>query len=384
MHDAQIPIGPQSPMMKEPICIRLKLEGNKIQDAWLKMGYIHRGIEKLIETKNLNQALYSVEKICGICSYAHSGCFTLAMEKLLNIQPSQKVRFIRMIIAELERIHSHLLWFGFAMHEIGFETMFNFAMREREYVLECFEKLTGNRVHHGISKLGGVRYDFGLDDKDFVFERLLKIKEMVCFYMKTVESNNVVLSRLKGAGEINVNIAKRFSLVGPIARACGMKLDVRKDAPYEAYNAVDFNIVSETDGDAFARMMVRLREIIESIAIVRQCFDKLGSEQIAKFEHNPVLSDCETFARVEAPRGENFHFYKIKNNMIVRAKIRTPTFASISVLTQLLRNREIGDVPVIVSSLDPCFGCMERLIVVDDHKKEVLKENEFRARYCKG
>tara|TARA_Y100000034_G_scaffold26979_4_gene32133 strand:- start:2788 stop:3942 length:1155 start_codon:yes stop_codon:yes gene_type:complete len=383
MHDAEIPIGPQSPIMKEPICIRINLDGNKIKDSWIKMGYIHRGMEKLLETKNINQALYTVEHICGICSFAHSGCFTLAFEKLLDFKKQDNVKFIRMIIAELERIHSHLLWFGYAMHEIGFETLFNYAMREREYILECFEKLTGNRVHHGISKLKTVRYNINFKDKEFVMERLKKIQDQMDFYIKTTINNKIILSRFENNGLINRNLAQRFCLVGPTARASGIKMDVRKDEPYEAYDSVDFNLITEKNGDALARTLVRLREILESIKIIKQCFHRLNDKPIPKFEKDFQLKDSETYARIEAPRGENFHFYKIKDNKILRAKIRTPTFAFISVLTQLLKDKEIGDVPVIVSSLDPCFGCMERMIVVKDNKKEVLKEDEFRSRYCK-
>jgi len=383
MHDYKIPIGPQSPTMKEPICIRIKLDGNKIKDSWIKLGYIHRGIEKILETKNINQALYTVEHICGICSYAHSACFTLAMEKLMDFKKQQKVKLIRMIIAELERIHSHLLWFGFSMHEIGFETLFNYAMREREYVLECFEKLTGNRVHHGINKLQTVRYDIDLKHKEFVISRLKKIENMLNFYIKTTQTNKVILSRLQGNGIITRNMAKHFSLVGPMARASNIKIDVRKDNPYEAYEQMDFQMITRTQGDALARTLVRLDEINESIKIIKQCFVKITDKPIPKFETNVKLNNGETFARVEAPRGENFHFYKIQNNKITRAKVRTPTFAYISILTHLLKDKEIGDVPVIVSSLDPCFGCMERMIIVKDNKKEVLTEDDFRSKYCK-
>ncbi len=384
MHDAQIPIGPQSPIMKEPICIRIKLDGNKITDSWIKMGYIHRGMEKLLESKNINQALYTVEHICGICSFAHSECFTLAFENLLDFDKMKKVKFIRMIIAELERIHSHLLWFGYAMHEIGYETLFNYAMREREYILECFERLTGNRVHHGISKLKTVRYDFGLVDKEFVFDRLKKIEDMIGFYIKTTSTNKVILSRFQGNGVINKKMAKKFCLVGPIARACDIKIDVRKDSNYEAYSDVDFNLIKEIEGDVLARTLVRLREIPESIKIIKQCFIRMTNEPIPKFESYVKIEDGETFARLEAPRGENFHYYKINGGKIVRAKIRTPTFGFIGILNNLLEGKEIGDVPVLVSSLDPCFGCMERMIVVKDGKKEVLNENDFRSKYCKS
>ena len=390
MHEYTIPIGPQSPTMKEPVCIRVSLDGNYVAEARIRMGYIHKGIERLLEEKTIIKALYISERICGICSYAHSACFTQAVERLLKVNPPKKVKFIRMIVAELERIHSHLLWFAFAMHEIGYDTLFQYGMREREFILECFEKLTGNRVIHSINKIGTVRYDFEKKDHKFVLERLKKVDSKLPFYLKMAEKNSVITARMTDIGIIKKDIAKKFCLVGPMARGSGIRIDLRKDKPYyDAYSEVDFDLITDNRCDALARTIVRLKEIKQSVSIIKQLIKNMPETKIPLFTKTPAyigkakeLKDNLTYGQVEAPRGENFHFYKIESGVIKKARIRTPTFQNIQLLDKLLLKKEIGDIPVIISSFDPCFSCMERMIIIKDGKKEVLKENEFRAKYC--
>jgi len=389
MHECTLPIGPQSPTMKEPMCIRVSLEGNYVNDARIRMGYIHKGIEHLFENKSIIKVLYMSEHICGICSYAHSACFTQAVEKLYNVHTPKKARYIRTIVAELERIHSHILWFGFAMHEIGYDTLFQYGMREREYILECFERLTGNRVIHSINKIGTVRYDFKKKDVPFVLERLAKVEKMLPFYLKMVEKNKVVVARLSNVGRISRNMARKFCAVGPLARGSGIKADIRKDRPYEAYSEVDFDLITDNRCDSLARTVVRLKEVGQSIKIIKQLIKRMPEEKIPPFSKIPPYlgkfpepKDKFSYGQVEAPRGENFHFYKLEKGVVKKARIRTPTFQIIQLLDKLLIGVEIGDIPVIISSFDPCFSCMERMIVVKDGKKEVLNEDGFRAKYC--
>lgn len=388
MHEYTIPIGPQSPTIKEPMCIRVSLDGNYVNDAKIRMGYVHKGIERLFEDKPIIKALYIAEHICGICSYAHSACFTQAIERLLKIKADKKARFVRTIVAELERVHSHLLWFGFAMHEIGYDTLFNYGMREREFILECFEKLTGNRVIHSINKIGTVRYDFDEKDSSFVLERIRKVEKMLPFYLKMVEKNSVITSRLRNIGVIPKSTAKKFCLVGPMARASGIKIDLRKDKPYEAYSDVDFDLVTDNRCDALARTVVRLKEIGQSVRIIAQLIKNMPETKVQPFTKTPpYIGKYETknklaYGQVEAPRGEVFHFYRIEEGVIRKARVRTPTFQNIQLLDKLLLRMEVGDIPVIISSFDPCFSCMERMIVIKDGKKEVLSEDGFRAKYC--
>jgi len=380
MHDYTIPIGPHHPAIDEPACLRVSLDGNYIVDANIRLGYTHKGIEKLLEGKRINQGLHIVDHICGICSVAHPSCYVMVIEKMLNYEPLERVNYIRTLLSELGRIQSHIFWSGFMLHEIGFETMLAYFLREREHALEILERLTGNRSHFAAHKVRTVKNDITEEDVRFILNKIKIIEKKIPGYMKIVKKDKVIRARLVDVGTITRREAEKYSLVGPIARGSGLRVDVRKDDPYEAYDEVDFDMMLEWSGDAYARMIVRLREIMESIRIVKQVLKNMPKGKIPPISPVIIEEGMET-GRVEAPRGENFHMIKIKDRKIDRARIRPPTFNFMSIFTKLLEGREVGDVPVILASLDPCFACMERVIVIKDGKKEVLTENGFRRKY---
>jgi len=380
MHDYTIPIGPQHPSIDEPNCLRVSLDGSCIADAKIRLGYVHRGIEKLLEGKKIEQGLQIVDHICGICSVAHPSCYTRVIEKMLNYEPPDRVKFLRTLVGELARIQSHLFWTGFMLHELGFETMLAYFLRDREHILEALERITGNRVHFAYHKIRSVRNDINGDDIKFTLEKINKVEKQISVYIKTVKTDDVIRARLMNVGVISRIDADKYSLVGPIARASGVRIDVRKDDPYEAYDQVDFELITELDGDAYARTFVRLREIMESIKIVKQVLRDIPEGKVPQYP-SVIIEEGIEIGRVEAPRGENFHLIKIKNKRIDRARIRPPTFNFMNIFTKLLIGRFIGDIPVILASLDPCFACMERVIVAKDGKTEVLTEDDFRHKY---
>jgi Ni,Fe-hydrogenase III large subunit len=381
MYDYTIPIGPQHPTLKEPMCIRVSLEGNVIADVNIRMGYTHKGIERILEGKNPDSALYISQRICGICSAAHENGYCRTVENILNFDPERKVKLLRALMMELERIHSHILWLGLIAHEIGYETLFMYFWREREKIIDIFEKMTGGRVHHNFNKIKTVRYDFDHGSKEFILKRLDSVKKNVVNYLGEINSHNVIKSRLKEVGIITKNDAKRFCLVGPNSRGSGVSSDIRKyDPPYKIYKEFDFNEIIEDNGDSFDRTVLRLKEVLESIKIIKQVLDKLPDKKIPRFLLTNIPQG-EATGRVEAPRGELFYYLKFKDNKIERAKVRTPTFAFFKIAEKILVGRRIGDIPVIVGSLDPCFSCMERIMVVKDGKTEVLNETEFRRKY---
>ena len=380
-HDYKIPIGPQHPALKEPMCIRISLDGNYIQDLDIRMGYTHKGIEKILEGKNPDQALYVSQRICGICSAAHENAYTRTVEGILNQDVEEKVKLIRAMMMELERLHSHLLWTGCMLNEIGYETMFMYFWRERERVLEIFEKLTGGRVHHNFNKIGTVRYNLEKGDKEFITSRLDEVEKKIKRYLGEVNSDHIIQARFKKVGVISKKTAKKFCLVGPIARASGVKTDIRKlDPPFGIYKRFKFDEIIEKQGDALERTIVRLKEELESIKIIKQVLEMLPDKHVPKFKATNIKHG-RGIGRVEAPRGELFYFLDFKDNKIQRAKMRTPTFAYFKILEEILVGGEIGDVPVVIGSLDPCFSCLERMIVVKDNKKEFLNEEEFRRKY---
>ncbi|NIM47443.1 MAG: hypothetical protein GTN40_04795 [Candidatus Aenigmarchaeota archaeon] len=381
MHDYTIPIGPQHPALKEPMCIRVSLDGNYIQDVNIRMGYTHKGIEKILEGKNPDSALYLTQRICGICSAAHENAYCRTVENILRFKLSEKVKLIRALMMELERLHSHVLWLGLIAHDIGYETLFMYFWREREKVIDIFEKLTGGRVHHNFNKLKTVRYDFDLKEKPFILKNLESLRKRVESYVHDIEKDNVIVSRLKGVGVITKEDAKRYCIVGPNARASGVESDIRKlDPPYKIYKKFNFNEIIEDEGDSLARAIVRLKEISESIRIIKQILRLMPKKPIPKFTLTQIPNG-EAVGRVEAPRGELFYYLKFKDNKIERAKMRTPTFASLKVVEKILLKREIGDIPVVVGSLDPCFSCLERVMVVKNGKTEILNEAQFRRKY---
>jgi Ni,Fe-hydrogenase III large subunit len=381
MHDYTIPIGPQHPTLKEPMCIRVSLDGNVIKEVNIRMGYTHKGIEKVLEGKNPDSALYISQRICGICSAAHENAYCRTVESILNFAPEEKVKLLRALMMELERMHSHILWLGVIAHEIGYETLFMYFWREREKIIDIFEKMTGGRVHHNFNKIRTVRFDFEYGNKEFILKRLDSVNKKIKDYLSEFNSDNVIRSRLKDVGIITNNDAKRFCLIGPCARASGVSCDIRKyDPPYKIYKEFDFNEIVVDGGDSFARTLVRLKEVLESIKIIKQVLNKMPKKKISKFSFTNV-PDGEGIGRVEAPRGELFYYLKFKDNKIERAKIRTPTFGYFKIAEKILLDKRIGDIPVIVGSLDPCFSCLERVMVVKDGKTEFLNEADFRRKY---
>jgi len=383
MHDiAKMPFGPQHPYSKEPVFFELEVEGSEVVGAEPHLGYIHRGVETIFEGKTVDAVMHAAERICGICPQSHCGAFTRAVEDATDIETTMNVKLQRTMIAELERIHSHVLWAGLMMHEIGLDSMFMYMWREREKILEIFDEITGSRIHHSPNMTGTVKR--ALTEKDLEFVRK-KVDEVNGYIMKnktTIQRNDVIRERLRGKGIVTKNKAVQWGLVGPVARAAGVEFDLRKNDPYEAYADIDFEMITGNAGCAMDRLAVRLHEINESAKIIQQCCDKYD---VMKGVPKKVIcnpTDTYTYGRVEAPRGENFHFSHIKNGIISYHKVRTPTLANISTYGPLLVGNDITDVPVIIASMDPCFACMDRVLVVKDGKREELTGHQFMHKYC--
>ncbi|MFH1285021.1 MAG: nickel-dependent hydrogenase large subunit [Candidatus Micrarchaeota archaeon] len=372
------PVGPQHPAIDEPIFLKLELEGSTVKDVELNLGYVHRGIEKLVEGKLIETALYTVERVCGICSHSHANPFTEAVESVLEIDVPAKVKYQRTIIGELERMHSHLLWSAVMMRELGFETEFMFFMHEREKVLDVFEELTGNRLFHALNFIGTSRVNFMRDD---LIRAEKKLDIDVEHYERVVKNQRGVVERLKGVGKISKETALEYGLVGPVARASGVEFDVRKADKYDAYGNVEFKLVAREEGDAYARMLVRFHELKESKRILEQVFASISYDEGIPKRSDYQIVEGVGMARIEAPRGENFHFVAIEQNKVKRVKIRTPTLANILMYSELLKGADVTDVPVIIASLDPCFGCLERVLVVEDGREENLSGREFKEKF---
>lgn len=379
MHTTIFPIGPQHPSLKEPIFLKLHLDGSHVVKAEFNMGYSHRGVEKCAEGYFLDAALHAVQRTCGICSQCHSLAFLNAIEQFISQKPTEKVYLQRMMIGELERMHSHILWAGLMAHEIGLEALFMYYWREREKILDVFDELTGNRVHHSSDLVGTVKRSFGKKEIDLLLRSLDSVEPELKDLREVIRNDSILASRFKKHGKIKNSVAKEFGLVGPVARASGIDYDVRRDAPYMAYLSKELrpNVFVREAGDAWARSMIRCDEMLECIRLLRKACEMIDpSEEVPK-KPNYFVKQGIGVGRVEAPRGENFHFVKIEQNRISRLKLRTPTLANVIVYSRSLEGEDLTDVPVIVMSLDPCISCMERVAVIKNGKQEIWNSHEL-------
>ena len=361
-----IPIGPIYPALKEPVNIRVTLNKEKIADVDFRLGYAHRGIEALAQKRNIIQSLYLVERICGICSHSHATCYIQAIEEIGGIHPPERAVHIRTLMMELERIHSHMLWLGVTAYGIGFDTFFMYAMRIREQILDIFEEATGNRVHHSLNTIGGIRADLTTRIINKIQAFLSEVEKTVQFMLEILHGRTVE-NRLKGIGILRKEDAEKFCVVGPIARASGIEYDVRTEDPYAAYEELknEFSKITSSKGDAFARAEVRILEVRESGKIIKGILDNLPTGQVrtdgSALKLSRGINEGEAVSRVEAPRGELMYYAKTNGKEgLKRLKIRTPTLANIICLKTMLNGLEVADIPVVVASIDPCISCADR------------------------
>ncbi|MEN6311711.1 MAG: nickel-dependent hydrogenase large subunit [Acidobacteriota bacterium] len=358
----QIPIGPQHPALKEPISLRMTVEGEVIRDADIRLGYNHRGLEKLAEEKNWTQNIYLTERICGICSHSHATCYVQGVEKLMEIMPPRRGLYIRYLVSELERVHSHLLWLGVAGHEAGFDSFFMYTWRDREIVMDLLEMISGNRVHYAMNCLGGVRRDIDEGQKAKILEGVVTLRKRSEYYFRIGATEPTFVARIAGVGMLTKEQAVRLCAVGPTARASGITRDVRKEDPYAVYDELEFAVGTADSCDVLGRVVVRVQELLESYKLIEQMIHKLPDGDIAvkaprKAKPNEVVS------RYEAPRGENMHYIKSNGTeKPERLKVRAPTLANYPATIEMLRNGFIADIPLIFAAIDPCICCAERTV----------------------
>ncbi|MCR4436723.1 MAG: nickel-dependent hydrogenase large subunit [Clostridiales bacterium] len=353
-----VPFGPQHPVLPEPLQLKLVMEDEKIVEAIPAIGYVHRGLEKLTELKEFTQNVFVVERICGICSFQHAMAYCQGIESIMNIQVPDRGRYLRVIWAELHRIHSHLLWLGLLADAFGFESLFMQVWRDREKIMDIMEETAGSRVIISANTIGGTRRDISKE----MLSKIVGVVDEIKADLNRVESvffnDYTVKQRLVGVGVLSKDKAYELGAVGPMARASGIKQDLRMTG-YAAYGELDFEPVVETDGDCYARTLVRLKEVYQSIDLVKQAVAKIPEgETFAPCKGNP---DGETISRVEQPRGEVLYYIRANGTKnLERLRVRTPTFANIPTLLHMLPGSQLADVPVIILTIDPCISCTER------------------------
>jgi len=374
-HKFKIPIGPQHPALKEPESFSVALKGEKIMGVDIRLGYNHRGIEKACEERTYIQDLYLIERVCGICSHAHATCFVQAVEEIAGLMVPKRALYIRTLIAELERIHSHLLWLGVAGHEIGFDTLLMYTWRDREIVMDILAELTGNRVNYSINTIGGVRRDITPEQAERVLEGIKTLEERTKYYIEVVTEEATVIKRLSGVGVISYADAVKLDAVGPTARASNVNRDVRRDDPYAAYGDIRFEVVTDMHNDVYGRTIVRVKELMESYQIIRQVLQKMPDGPISIKAPRQIPAG-EALSRYEAPRGEDVHYVKSNGTeKPERVKVRAPTLANIQAVKHMLADRYLADMPIVIAAIDPCFSCTDRLVTIEypnKRKNEVI------------
>lgn len=366
-----IPLGPFHPLLEEAEYFTLIVDGETVVDIDLEIGWMHRGHERISETKSFTQSIYLVERICGICSTSHPLACVHAIEDIDNIEIPIRARYIRTLIGELERIHSHLLWLGLAGHFIGYDTLWMWAWKYREPVLQMFEIISGNRNHYGMMRVGGVAKDVDPEKIPGLSNILIELEQKLNMIAKAANDDPVLHTRLKGVGILSKQAAIDFCAVGPVARASGIHTDVRKDEPTDAYDLVEFNEVVLNNGDVYDKLILRVVEMLESIKIVRQCLEKLKAEKGPFINNIKEISPGEGIGRYEAPRGEVFHYIRSDGtNRPVRHKVRAPSFSNIPTFQASCKGIPIADALITLAAVDPCYCCTERSIKIKDKNRD--------------
>jgi len=386
-----IPVGPINVALHEPFRVYFEEDGEEIIDVDVKPGYCHVGMEKIATKRNPIQFLPISQRVCGICSHIHAYTFARAVESALDIDTPPRAQYIRAIIAELERIHSHLLWAGSAAHEIGFESLFYYIWKERENVVDILEYVTGNRVNYEINMIGGVR-------RDLTKDRIEKIRESLSYYADikkeielTIMEDKTVKMRTRNAGVLEKDEAARLGAVGPTARGSNLRKDIRHDQPYSAYSDFDYDMVmpndifGETHGDVYDRMAVRIKEIETSIELAKKFLDNLPKGDILAEEKMPSIlnqiksGEGEGIARTEAPRGEVIYYFETEegDENTSTLKIKTPTYSNLMSLPPMFLGDQIADIPIVAASIDPCMTCMDRVVVVEGDQEKTYSKEEL-------
>lgn len=360
MNKFSIPIGPQHPLLKEPLSMKIDISGEKVLGGSLRLGYVHRGIERLAEKRTYVQNVHLIERICGICSHIHTTTFCHAVETLLGVEVPLRAHFIRALMCELERVHSHLLWLGIIAKHIGLDTIFMHTWHDRELALDVMEEVSGGRVSHAANQIGGVRFDLTQDQIGMIQNTVKELSIRVEGLLDVLEHEPALQARTRGIAPVSAKMIKEYCVVGPVARASGVDVDLRRDDPLPPYDQFDIEVITHPDGDAWARTIVRALEARVSLNLCNKLLNKMPIGQVHVRAPRKVPAG-EVIVRSEAPRGELFYYLRSDgSDQPARLKIRTPTLAALSLIPQQLSAIQVADLPVVLAGVDLCIACADR------------------------
>lgn len=357
----EIPVGAQHISLLEPLHFKFTTENEKIISTDANVYYVHRGIEQACVSKfKFRQVSFVVGRVCGLCSISHTTAYSQVAEKLLKIEIPKRAKYLRMLVIELDRIHSHLLCLSHVAENSGFEALFMKTMQYREFSMELLEAVCGNRIQYDFSIVGGVARDLKPEIGQLILQRLKtfmpQLEELVNIY----ENNWTLSLKNKGVGVLTKEDAMLLNVVGPFARAAGLAVDVRDETEdLLPWKEVGFEMITDTAGDVHARNMIRLREIYVSIRIIQNIINGLPVGDLVT--ETKAFPDGEATVRLEAPRGELFYYAKgNKTQVLERLKIKAPTFSNVAGMVKAFEGNEYGSAPAIIASYDPCLSCTAR------------------------
>ena len=366
-----IPLGPLHITSDEPGHFRLFVDGEDIVDADYRMFYVHRGMEKVAETRmGYDEVTFLADRVCGICGFTHSVAYASSVENALGIRVPERAQVIRSIFLEVERLHSHLLNLGLASHFVGFDTGFMQFFRVREKAMTLAELLTGARKTYGMNLIGGVRRDILKDERIKTLKVVAELRQEVGQLVEMLIETPNLQQRTQGIGILDRKVARDFSPVGPLVRASGFQRDIRRDHAYAAYANLPFDVHAMEGCDVLSRVLIRAKEFFDSIGIIEHALANMpeGPILVEGFSYQP-----HKFALgfAEAPRGEDIHWSMTGDNQkLYRWRCRAPTYANWPPLRYMLRGNTVSDAPLIVASIDPCYSCTDRVTLVDIRKQK--------------
>lgn len=356
-----IPFGPQHPVLPEPVHLDLEMSDETVVRAIPQVGYVHRGLENLVDKRDFNNFVYIAERICGICSFGHSIGYSQAVESLMDVQVPDRAEYLRVIFHELARVHNHLLWMGLAADGFGLESMFMHSWRLRERVLDIFERTTGGRVILNFCMPGGVVHDVENTELQAIVDTLTGMRDEYAQLGRALLDESSVRSRLQGVGYLSGEDVRHYGCVGPMARASNYCIDVRLTGIGAYSELADFRPVLATDGDCYARAQVRVAELPQSVDIINELVHKIPDGPVSvPIKGNPA-DGAEAIIRIEQPRGEATYYLKGNGTKYLeRCRVRTPTSTNIPGMVKALQGAQLADVPNIILTIDPCISCTER------------------------
>ena len=360
--DLMVNMGPQHPSTHGVFRLLIWIDGEKVIRSESHIGYLHRGSEKLSEGEQYSQVVTLFDRLDYVSNLNCEWAYVLAVEKLMQIQVPERAEYIRVIMSELNRIASHMLFYGVYGLDAGAMTPILYGFRERERVQNLFESVTGARMMHNYFRIGGVKEDLPDDFQEKMKTLIKHLEKGIEECDQLLSENEMFLARTKGVGSIDANTAIDIGLSGPLLRACGVPEDIRISEPYGLYDRFDFGIPVGSSGDCWDRYYVRMEEMRQSLSIIVQAMEQMDAGEIsAPVRRIPRPPEGEIYVRTESPRGD-FGVFLVSDgsDKPYRVKVRAPSFANLQALQYLLRDAYVADVVMVLGSLDLILGEVDR------------------------